>query len=441
MPGWIRALSGFLAVIGGTRRDAVARAPEGVAQAAALGAVLIITAVIAAFTGGYAVHQVFLGSPMASWIAAAGGILWAGFVFSIDRGLILGIDKTSAPRRLAFQVLVRVPMAIAVALVMSTPFLLKICEGPIRLQLRQERQDLWLKEVGSLTEATGLPEFRKALSDFKTTRDAQRERLMREPDSYEYRRAGEELRTAEGRLRSLTAALAPRINRARTEAQRLLASPEPRQGEAEVLRRQIADWQAQLGRAGNDVSRARTAVERAASEWQTQIAAAVKSAEGEISKLEPLQLRAADQVAKRGAEAERELSDLLRANLVNEYKALRRITSNPGHPDSAAISTFEFALHVLFVILELTPVLIKALGRRTPLDVAMAAVEFLDTERINLDANREASRLQKAAEMVGAVEAKALEQWRDNQLQALHQRALTTPELEQALEEVGEVAA
>lgn len=172
MPGWIRTLIGFLAVVGGPRRDAVARAPHGAAQGAALGAVFVITAVIALFSGGYAVHQVFLGSPVAIWIAAAGGILWAGFVFSIDRGLILGIDKTAAPRRLSFQVLVRVPMAIAVALVMSTPFLLKICEGPIRLQLRQERQDLWLKEVASLTEATGLPEFRKALSDLKTTRSA-----------------------------------------------------------------------------------------------------------------------------------------------------------------------------------------------------------------------------------------------------------------------------
>lgn len=72
---------------------------------------------------------------------------------------------------------------------------------------------------------------------------------MREPDSSESRRAAEELRTAEGRLRSLTTALSPRTNRARTEIQRLLASPEPRQAEAEVLRRQIADWRAQLGRA------------------------------------------------------------------------------------------------------------------------------------------------------------------------------------------------
>ncbi len=430
-----------LSVLGGARRDAVARTPHGAAQAATLGALLLITATIAAFTGGYAVHRVFLGSPLAVWIAAAGGTLWGSFVFCVDRGLILGIDKAAGPRRLAFQVLVRVPLAIVVALVMSTPFVLKVCEGPIRLQLRQERQDVWLKEIASLSHVTGLTEFRKTISDLRATRDLQRERLLREPDSYEYRQALQELRAAEGRLRSLDVALRPKINEARAEIQRLFAAGRPHQGRADILRRQIADWQAQLDRAQSSVAQARKGVQRAAREWQSAIRALLETAEADISKLEPLQLRAAHRVAERGAQAEKELSELLRANLVNEYKALRRITSNPGHPDSAAIKTVELGLHTFFIILELTPVLMKALSRRTPLDVAMEAVEFLDAERVNLRANREALRQQKAAEVAAWVEAQALERWRDQQVQALHQRALTTSELERVLEEVREVAA
>jgi hypothetical protein len=425
----------FLAILGGTRRDALDRAQYGAAQAAASGGILLITATIAAFTGGYAVHQVFLGSSV--WIAAVGGTLWASFVFCVDRAFILGIDKSADPRRLALQVLVRVPMAIVVALVISAPLLLKVCEGPIRLELRKERQELWLKEIASVKDATGLPEVRKIISELKTTRDAQRERLLREPESYQYRQAVEKLRAAEGRLRSLTAALQPRINRARTELERLLAGPEPPNAQADALRRQIAEWQGELSRAAKDVSQARQAVEQAATEWHTQIAAAVESADRELARLEPLERRAADRVAQSGADAEKEFAELLRGDLINQYKALRRITNTPNHPDRAAIRAVEFALHVFFMILELTPVMIKALSRRNSLDVAMEAVEFLDAEKINVEANLRVLRLRQAA----SVEAEALKKWSQfiiNDIQK--QPAMTTAELRDILQEVEQVA-
>jgi hypothetical protein len=83
---------------------------------------------------------------------------------------------------------------------------------------------------------------------------------------------------------------------------------------------------------------------------------------------------------------------------------LRRITADPKHPDSAAIRIFEFGLDMLFLILELTPILLKSLAKTEPLDHATAALEFIDKERINLTANAEAARLQKMTETVLAVE-------------------------------------
>jgi hypothetical protein len=432
---YLNKFAEFLAVLAGTRRDALARAPHGAAQVAALGGILLITATIAAFAGGYAIHQVFLGSPV--WIAAMGGILWASFVFCVDRAFILGIDKSAGPRRLALQVVARVPMAMVVALVISTPLVLKVCEGPIRLELRKERQDLWLREVASMSEATGLSDLRKTISELRSSRDVQRERLLHEPESHAYRKAVEELKAADGRLRSFNAAIKPRLNRALAELQRLLADPKPPEAQVEALRRQIAEWQAHLSKAATDVSQARHAAEQAAKEWQTQIAAAVESADRELAKLEPLQLRAAGRVAEHEAEAKREFADLLRANLVNEYKALRRITSNPGHPDWAAIRTIEIGLHMLFVILELTPILIKALGGRNSLNVAMEAMEFLDSESTNLKANLQVLRLRQAA----SVEAEALKKWSECAIQDLQkQPAMTTADLEDIFQELTQVA-
>jgi len=418
MPGSGKDVVGFLALIGGARREAVALARNGTAQVATLGAILVVTAIIAAFTGGYAVHQVFLGSPFAVPVAALGGVLWASLVFCIDRSLILGIDRSADARRLALQVLVRIPWALVVALVMSTPFILRICDRPIRLELRREAEQLWRNEVRSLSEATGLPEIRKAISELKASRDAQRQRLLREPESFRYHHAVDELRLAEDKLRSLRAALEPRILAARREIVRLEEAQNLAvTGQLDSLRRQVADWQAQIGRAQSEISKARRTVDQAVLEWETNVKQALDSAQADLSKIEPVEARTTELVAKRSAEAEKELADLLRGSLVNQLRALRRITSDAQNPDAAAVRQVQLGMHLLFIIVELTPIFIKVLARPTTLDAALQAVEFVEKERVNNWANAEAAAVQRAAQVAAAVDAAALQRLENDLLQ------------------------
>ena len=162
---------------------------------------------------------------------------------------------------------------------------------------------------------------------------------------------------------------------------------------------------------------------------------------GELKEASADENRAASSVGARNTEAEQAVARMMVPNLVNQYRTLRRITADPKHPDSAAIRVFELGLDVLFLILELTPVLLKALAKKGALDHATAAVEFVDQERINLSANAEVARLQKVSEVAMAVEQEAIERWGDSLISSLQPGRVSSSDLHQLRQELVEMVA
>src|SRR5437879_5272272 len=103
--------------VGGLRPDALSRVSHAAGLPATLGVLLIVTALVAFVNASYAIYRVFLGEAWAPVVGLMGGASWAVIVFCIDRLMVMSIDKSAPPPRLALQVLPRIALAAVIAAV------------------------------------------------------------------------------------------------------------------------------------------------------------------------------------------------------------------------------------------------------------------------------------------------------------------------------------
>lgn len=136
----------FFCLCSGTRRDVLVLAPESTAQASTLGALMIFIASVSSATAGYALSRVFLGDQHRVAVAMVGGMVWGSIVFCIDRYLVAEMNKSTALWRQIPQVLLRLVFACTIAMVMSTPVLLRLAQDPIDAELRKEEREIVQKE-------------------------------------------------------------------------------------------------------------------------------------------------------------------------------------------------------------------------------------------------------------------------------------------------------
>jgi hypothetical protein len=434
----------FLCICSGVRRDALQRAPQGRAQAATLGALMLLTSFVSLLTSGYALHEAFVGSEYAGIIAVGGGLVWATVVFCIDRLLILGVDKFASPGRIALQLLVRVPLAVAIALVMSKPLVLRLCETVIGRELRQEAHNSITSESEFNDRLEGLSDRRKGAEEIQAAVYKQRDRLKSEPDSFRYQNAKRVAGEAEARYKRTVATNGPRIARANQEIvrfDRADAQDDSSAARISALLREVATLRGEIARDESAFKAAASEKQAAAQDWLEKETAQLDALTAQLNPALAAHSEAENKVASRNGESETEINRLTAPNLINKYTGLRRVTSNPKNPDAAAARDFELAMDGFFLVLELLVITSKTLMKKCALDYATAAVELMDREQINLNANTELTHRQALAEAVITVKEEAVKAWRDGQVAKLRSKPPTTADLEQLWQELEKLAA
>jgi phage-related holin len=144
---------------------------------AAIGASVLLTTACAVLSGGYAFYTIFK-NPTQSLLL---GLFWGLFVFNMDRLILITTHKEE---KISFQqiwmAIIRIVVALLIAVVVAKPLELKIFEKPILAYLAQENAQIAIVERQKLNE--GMPEIvdlkaeiqrlEKDISDKETNRDS-----------------------------------------------------------------------------------------------------------------------------------------------------------------------------------------------------------------------------------------------------------------------------
>jgi hypothetical protein len=137
----------FMAWLGGGDREMLEQVPQERARFVQMAGVLLTTAGIAVVSMTFALHD-GVKAPLAPSVIL--GILWGVVILNLDRFLVLSMGSTRDRKRLVFITLPRLALAVVLALVISTPLVLRIFASDINQQLflmqqKESRQEASLE--------------------------------------------------------------------------------------------------------------------------------------------------------------------------------------------------------------------------------------------------------------------------------------------------------
>jgi Domain of unknown function (DUF4407) len=160
-----RSVGDRLAVLAGARLDVLQVAPGARAKHVALGGVLLSTGGLAALSAAFAVHMA-LGAP---WlIALAVGLGWGLVIVNLDRMLLVGMRHDASWLRNIAIAVPRVALAVLLGTVISTPLTLQVFNKEIDatvLTLQAEAADQFTSDLDANARFAEIPALQQKVAD------------------------------------------------------------------------------------------------------------------------------------------------------------------------------------------------------------------------------------------------------------------------------------
>ncbi|MET0763337.1 MAG: DUF4407 domain-containing protein [Blastococcus sp.] len=153
-----------MAVLAGARPDVLAAAPGARAKFVALGGVLLSTGGLAAVSAAFAVHMA-----LGVWwpLALLVGLGWGAVVVNLDRMLLVGMAHDASPKRNLVMAVPRVGLALVLGVVVATPLTLQVFHKEIDTEIvsmQAEAADAYRAALDRDTRFAGLPELRERIA-------------------------------------------------------------------------------------------------------------------------------------------------------------------------------------------------------------------------------------------------------------------------------------
>jgi hypothetical protein len=149
-----------LAVLAGARTDLLTVAPGARARFVALGGVLLSTGGLALVSAAFAVHMA-LGAP---WIVALlVGLGWGTVIVNLDRMLLVGMAHDASVKRNVLLAVPRVGLGLVLGIVIATPLTLQVFHREIDTEivtLQAEAADAYQRGLEADARFAGLPDLR-----------------------------------------------------------------------------------------------------------------------------------------------------------------------------------------------------------------------------------------------------------------------------------------
>lgn len=124
----------FLITCSGADKDTLDLVSIEKPKFVSIGAAILLTAILASLSGGYALFFSF-NSVIAS---AFFGLLWALLIFNLDRYIIVSIDKNSPMSRQISMAIPRLLISFVLAITISKPLELRLFEGSVNSKLYEQ---------------------------------------------------------------------------------------------------------------------------------------------------------------------------------------------------------------------------------------------------------------------------------------------------------------
>jgi hypothetical protein len=372
----------WLAWLSGAQGEILQKAPGDVPKHTSMGGVLVGTAAIAAMSAAFALNTA-VNLPIVPAVLV--GLLWGMLILNLDRMLVVSMTRRTGVVQNVATALPRVLLALLIGAVISVPLVLRIFQPEIDNELQVTHAENLIANQKKLNEQ---------FADIKPTQDkVDRLQAIASGQTQPGVNTDPDVQAAQT---SVTAAQTAYDNAAANAQCELVGScgtHTPGTGEAWRRAQALAD------QALGTLTAAKTKLTLAETAARERISASVASnrqaAQEELKTLGPaLQKRKNDRFT---AQQRLDSSEENNTGLLARLEALDRLSA--GRP---MVQLAHWTLMLLFVCIELLPVLVKLLSSTGPKTLYEMLVErreadVLDTDRFRSDQQREIADIQADA--------------------------------------------
>jgi len=386
-----------LASLGGARPDVLQLAPGARPRFVAMGGVLLSTGGLAVLSAAFAVHMA-----LGVWwpLALLAGLGWGFVVVNLDRMLVVGMAHDASLKRNLLLAVPRIGLALVLGVVIATPLTLQVFSKEIDTEvvtMQAEAADSYRASLETDERFAGLPELRSRIDAAEASvasggrSDAGLDALRDQAAA-----AQAELDDAEKTSRKLDA-------KAQCELDGTCGTGDAGTGEAYVQARARATTQEDVVASARAELDDATAAVTAAEKRSADLAGSSLSTDrAELTRLEAEQdrLQAAFDTENEGS-----------GGLLLRLEALDRLGDRNG-----TLAAAQFMLSLLFMCVEILPVLMKLLlnfGPPSAYDrlAALRDAGDVDIEELQQDSRREVAQAKE--ELLVLAEKERLERQKE----------------------------
>ncbi len=337
-------VSNVMAWLGGARLDVLVDAPGDRARFVAMGGVILSTAFLSAVSAAFALKMA-VGAPIA--VAILVGIFWGAIILNLDRLLIIGMAKQKGVGRNIALALPRVALALIIGTVISTPLTLQIFSAEINseIQVMQAEQKAAFEErMASDPRFAAIPDLEQSIAANQAIVDQGLQTdLASDPN---YAAAVAATASAQAAYDAAQAAYLAEIDG--TGGTGIRGDGAVTQSKLEAM--QAAEARLTAAQAAQDAAEA-TASSNLATSAQSRLDAATEQLAADKATLETAQSQRASEQAAYDSAVDNS------AGLLSRLEALFRLGEA-----NALLNVAHIMIALLFVCIELLPVIVKVLA-------------------------------------------------------------------------------
>src|SRR5664280_992202 len=158
-----------LAWVGGADFEVLSEVPAAKSRFIQMALVLLTTAGVAVLSMSLALHD----GVHLNWVfAGLFGVLWGLVIFNLDRFLVVSMDAAAGLKQLLLMALPRLAVAAVLALVISTPLVLRVFANDIRPEVQSQQLTQSQIRMGQETktkEWTERDDIQRRINDYEAT--------------------------------------------------------------------------------------------------------------------------------------------------------------------------------------------------------------------------------------------------------------------------------
>lgn len=413
----------FFILCSGANREIIYQCPTEWNKYAGIGATIFFTGLLASLSGGYALYTIFRGSPYALTYAFAFGILWGFVILNLDRFIVSSIKKEGNLRKELLYSLPRFILAIIISVVIAKPLEVKIFESRIEQQILEDKRKKLEDEKLSIDKLNDITALDNTITKKSTELKNLDSLKQGDPLTAGFRSLLGERNAAQQASNAIAERNNPRIADYNAKIRQVTGNGNnyniKTDSTGKVVSRRLTQQASKevtdLSYSRNELSKAINIAQQRAQDLDAEVkkqrndyqATIAQRAEDKRAEIEQtVQTKAkADSVARTQFDESVEVKERSYTNnFITQLEALSNLTSS-----QSTMWWTSWLIMLLFIVIEISPVLVKILSSKGPYDDMLNAAEYavaleenrkIEELKSTIDALMESAR--KAAEIAGA---------------------------------------